>query len=41
MVANVEPEAELRGSIKDAKVSGLGISNMKGGVARKSKLMEQ
>jgi len=33
MVAKVEPEAELRGSIKDGKVRGLGISNMKGGVA--------
>ena len=33
MVANVEPEAELRGSIKDGKVRGLGLSNMKGGVA--------
>src|SRR5919202_7034795 len=33
MVAHVEPEAELRGSIVDGKVRGLGISNMKGGVA--------
>jgi acetylornithine deacetylase/succinyl-diaminopimelate desuccinylase-like protein len=33
MVANIEPEAELRGSIKDGKVRGLGISNMKGGIA--------
>lgn len=33
MVAAIEPEAELRGSIKDGKVRGLGISNMKGGVA--------
>ena len=33
IVANVEPESELRGSIKDGKVYGLGISNMKGGVA--------
>ncbi|HLH22540.1 MAG TPA: M20/M25/M40 family metallo-hydrolase [Chloroflexota bacterium] len=33
MVAQVEPEAELRGSIADGKVRGLGISNMKGGVA--------
>jgi acetylornithine deacetylase/succinyl-diaminopimelate desuccinylase-like protein len=33
MVANMEPEAELKGSIKDGKVRGLGISNMKGGVA--------
>lgn len=33
MVANMEPESEMRGSIKDGKVRGLGISNMKGGVA--------
>jgi acetylornithine deacetylase/succinyl-diaminopimelate desuccinylase-like protein len=33
MVATMEPEAELKGSIKDGKVRGLGISNMKGGVA--------
>ena len=33
MVANPEPESELRGSIQDGKVRGLGISNMKGGVA--------
>jgi acetylornithine deacetylase/succinyl-diaminopimelate desuccinylase-like protein len=33
MVANMEPEADLKGSIKDGKVRGLGISNMKGGVA--------
>lgn len=33
MVASVEPESELRGSIRDGKVRGLGISNMKGGVA--------
>jgi acetylornithine deacetylase/succinyl-diaminopimelate desuccinylase-like protein len=33
MVAHVEPESELRGSIVDGKVRGLGISNMKGGVA--------
>lgn len=33
MVATVEPDSELRGSIKDGKVRGLGISNMKGGVA--------
>ena len=33
MVAAVEPDAELRGSIQDGKVRGLGISNMKGGVA--------
>ena len=33
MVANIEPETELRGSIKDGKVRGLGISNMKGGIA--------
>src|SRR5207237_3398738 len=33
MVAAIEPESELNGSIKDGKVQGLGISNMKGGVA--------
>src|SRR5919106_2059561 len=33
MVAKIEPGAELKGSIKDGKVRGLGISNMKGGVA--------
>ncbi len=33
MVAQIEPESELRGSIQDGKVRGLGISNMKGGVA--------
>ena len=33
MVANVEPDSELKGSIRDGKVRGLGISNMKGGVA--------
>ncbi len=33
MVAIVEPDSELKGSIKDGKVRGLGISNMKGGVA--------
>ena len=33
MVATVEPDSELKGSIKDGKVRGLGISNMKGGVA--------
>ena len=33
MVANVEPDSDLKGSIKDGKVRGLGISNMKGGVA--------
>ncbi|MBC7778577.1 MAG: M20/M25/M40 family metallo-hydrolase [Proteobacteria bacterium] len=33
MVRAVEPESELRGSIVDGKVRGLGISNMKGGVA--------
>jgi acetylornithine deacetylase len=33
MVADVEPDSELKGSIKDGKVRGLGISNMKGGVA--------
>jgi len=33
MVANVEPDSDLKGSIGDGKVRGLGISNMKGGVA--------
>jgi acetylornithine deacetylase/succinyl-diaminopimelate desuccinylase-like protein len=33
MIAGVEPEAELRGRIVGNKVQGLGISNMKGGVA--------
>jgi len=33
MVANVEPESELTGRIVDDKVQGLGISNMKGGLA--------
>jgi acetylornithine deacetylase/succinyl-diaminopimelate desuccinylase-like protein len=33
MVAKVEPESELKGSIHGGKVRGLGISNMKGGVA--------
>jgi acetylornithine deacetylase/succinyl-diaminopimelate desuccinylase-like protein len=33
MVATLEPQAELQGSIADGKVRGLGISNMKGGVA--------
>src|SRR5205823_8949857 len=33
MTANLEPESELRGTIVDGKVRGLGISNMKGGVA--------
>jgi acetylornithine deacetylase/succinyl-diaminopimelate desuccinylase-like protein len=33
MVANVEPEAELKGRIVGDRVQGLGISNMKGGVA--------
>jgi acetylornithine deacetylase/succinyl-diaminopimelate desuccinylase-like protein len=33
MVAKVEPDSDLKGSIKDGKVRGLGISNMKGGVA--------
>ncbi|MGH7833629.1 MAG: M20/M25/M40 family metallo-hydrolase [Candidatus Binatia bacterium] len=33
MVARVEPDAALKGSIRDGKVHGLGISNMKGGVA--------
>jgi acetylornithine deacetylase/succinyl-diaminopimelate desuccinylase-like protein len=33
MVADVEPEAELKGRIVGNKVQGLGISNMKGGLA--------
>jgi acetylornithine deacetylase/succinyl-diaminopimelate desuccinylase-like protein len=33
MVAKVEPESELKGTIVGGKVRGLGISNMKGGVA--------
>lgn len=33
MVANPEPDSELRGTIRDGKVCGLGISNMKGGIA--------
>jgi acetylornithine deacetylase/succinyl-diaminopimelate desuccinylase-like protein len=33
MVANIEPESELKGRIVGNKVQGLGISNMKGGVA--------
>jgi acetylornithine deacetylase/succinyl-diaminopimelate desuccinylase-like protein len=33
ITAKMEPESELRGSIRDGKVRGLGISNMKGGVA--------
>jgi acetylornithine deacetylase/succinyl-diaminopimelate desuccinylase-like protein len=33
MVANIEPEAELKGRIVGDRVQGLGISNMKGGVA--------
>jgi acetylornithine deacetylase/succinyl-diaminopimelate desuccinylase-like protein len=33
MVANMEPESELTGKIVEGKVQGLGISNMKGGVA--------
>jgi acetylornithine deacetylase/succinyl-diaminopimelate desuccinylase-like protein len=33
MVAAMEPEAELKGKIVGNKVQGLGISNMKGGVA--------
>jgi acetylornithine deacetylase/succinyl-diaminopimelate desuccinylase-like protein len=33
MVADIEPEAELKGRIVGSKVQGLGISNMKGGVA--------
>jgi acetylornithine deacetylase len=33
MVAHIEPEAELKGRVVGNKVQGLGISNMKGGVA--------
>ena len=33
MVANLEPEDELKGRIVGNKVQGLGISNMKGGLA--------
>jgi acetylornithine deacetylase/succinyl-diaminopimelate desuccinylase-like protein len=33
MVGNIEPEADLKGRIVGNKVQGLGISNMKGGVA--------
>ena len=33
MVAGIEPEAELKGRIVGGKVQGLGISNMKGGLA--------
>lgn len=33
MVASVEPDSELKGSISGGKVRGLGISNMKGGIA--------
>jgi acetylornithine deacetylase/succinyl-diaminopimelate desuccinylase-like protein len=33
MVATMEPESELRGSIDGDVVRGLGISNMKGGIA--------
>jgi acetylornithine deacetylase/succinyl-diaminopimelate desuccinylase-like protein len=33
MVRNIEPEAELKGNIVGDRVQGLGISNMKGGVA--------
>ena len=33
MVANMEPQSELIGRIVGNKVQGLGISNMKGGVA--------
>src|SRR5262245_49778619 len=33
MVANMEPQAELKGKIVGGKVQGLGVSNMKGGVA--------
>src|ERR1700694_3284726 len=33
MVSKIEPEAELKGRIVGNKVQGLGISNMKGGLA--------
>src|SRR5215470_13183485 len=33
MVAHIEPEAELKGRVVGNKVQGLGISNMKGGLA--------
>src|SRR5437588_8124967 len=33
MVATIEPEADLKGRIVGDKVQGLGISNMKGGLA--------
>lgn len=33
MIATLEPDELLRGSVKDGKVYGLGISNMKGGLA--------
>jgi acetylornithine deacetylase len=33
MVANMEPESDLSGKIVGGKVQGLGISNMKGGIA--------
>jgi acetylornithine deacetylase/succinyl-diaminopimelate desuccinylase-like protein len=33
MIATLEPDELLKGSIRDGKVYGLGISNMKGGVA--------
>jgi acetylornithine deacetylase/succinyl-diaminopimelate desuccinylase-like protein len=33
MVANIEPEADLKGRIVGDRVQGLGVSNMKGGVA--------
>ena len=33
MIAKMEPESELKGKIVDGKVQGLGVSNMKGGVA--------
>ncbi|MFQ5684037.1 MAG: M20/M25/M40 family metallo-hydrolase [Candidatus Binatia bacterium] len=33
MVADVEPDSALKGSIHEGKVRGLGISNMKGGIA--------
>jgi acetylornithine deacetylase/succinyl-diaminopimelate desuccinylase-like protein len=33
MIATLEPEEELKGTIRDGTVHGLGISNMKGGLA--------
>ena len=33
MVATIEPESELKGRVVGDKVQGLGVSNMKGGVA--------